>query len=143
MVKLIIKVDIFPTEDEDKVIRALSNLFDLDKMKSMEKEKNGIKTRVIIVGSLDMLNKLKNKIAMRQIQIHVRQQLINNRMGTMSHLYLNKQAAFANNINICETRTESALGPIILEIHGDTEEDLDFVIYWLSEESKSPIIDNI
>jgi len=132
-IKVRISAEIYPTEEEEKVVKALNNIIDIEKARKIEKIKENILEKVFIEGPLDILSKLKTKIAIRHIQIHTRQLLLYNRNNNSSYLFLNKQAAFSNNVSLCESRNESPLGPIMIELSGETDKDLDAAIVWLTE----------
>ncbi len=133
-IRVKVTATINPTEDEEKVLKAIKNLVNQDKIGKMNIIKNREKQEILIEGNLDLLFPLKNKIALRRIQPQARLLLIKNKRDNSSYLLLNKQVAYVNNVSLCESRYESPLGPITIEIICDDSEELDLAIMWLTEE---------
>lgn len=114
-----------PSEDPKKVKLAISNLF----------PKCEIKTENFsIIGksnTLDSLEKIHDSIHSTQSQRIYRRTLEKNFNNNSSWFYLNKQAAFANKVAICEESNESPLGPIKVIL---TSSNFDRIISWLTFE---------
>ncbi len=133
-IRIRITADINPTESEEKVVRAIKNLIGNQEKIAIEIVDKDAKKVAIVNGELNLLSYLKQKILIKQIQPLVRIILFRNKRETTSYILLNKQAAYADRIVVCESQYESPLGPIKIEIIGDEEEDLDLAIYWLTED---------
>ena len=118
MIKVQIEVPLYATENPDKVRRALSNI--VFGMSFNERVEGRAKS---LVGSSDDSNSLQ------QIQRHLKDQAISSFArkilsrsimdGNRLRFYLNKQAAFMGVVHFCESKGESPLGPITVEIESD------------------------
>ena len=64
----------------------------------------------------------------------VRRLLRNNAKSNKTRIYVNKQAAFVNNIVFCDRADESPLGPIVIIVKSDNLEEF---IDWLSPRKSS------
>lgn len=133
-IRIKISADINPTEDDEKVLLAIRNLIGNRKdINVMILEKTN-KKEINLHGGLELLDNLRREIITRQLQPLVRAILFRNKRETTSFILLNKQALYANHIVICDSSSESPLGPVKIEINGDKEEDLILAIYWLTED---------
>ncbi|MHA1589988.1 MAG: RNA-binding domain-containing protein [Candidatus Njordarchaeales archaeon] len=135
-IKIKIYCTINPTEDEEKVMKALNNIANLEKAVIIDKRQEDSFIKVSIEGKLDILTKFKRKITHRRLADLIRVMLKKNRVGRRTYLLLNKQVAFVGKISLCETRSESPLGPITIEIIGDKEDEIDSAIAWLIYEAE-------
>jgi hypothetical protein len=125
-VALKISATIGASEDPLKVIRALRNVAGgLEPSSSVEKDSIAI----LRYEGDSALQSFFHKIRDRQIISAARRLLLRNLDGETTQVMLNRQAAFVQNIVLCEEETESPLGPIFLEI--DSPEILR-VIDWLA-----------
>ncbi len=130
--KINISVEVNPTEDDEKIIKALENIFDLD-YEHIEKRKELDKVILSIeTSNLDTLKKFRSKIKHRNIQTHIKAFLNKNTIGTRTHIYLNKQVAVVGKVSICDSPYECPLGAIILEIEADSLDELENFISWLT-----------
>ncbi len=104
------------TEDKQKVIFALNNLF--PKSELIEK-----KNTISIKGdSFKILEKLKEKIRSKKSLAVLKRIIYNNYHMENTWFFVNKQAAFADVVAIVENEDESPLGPIKISINGCTLE---------------------
>jgi len=113
------------SEDPKKVELAISNLFPKCKFKT---------ENFSIIGNSNTINsleKIHNSIHSMQFQRIYRRTLEKNSSNNSSWFYLNKQAAFANKVAICEESDESPLGPIKVNL---TSSNFDRIISWLTTE---------
>ena len=138
MIKLAVKirviVEVYPTEEEERVLQAIKNVVSYNNLEQKKVTVLGNNTkRIIFEGLLISLSKLKTKIAIKRIQEHVRNFLLKNTTQNSSYLFLNKQAAYAGNVALCETRNESPLGPITIELIAEDSDELYSAIVWLTE----------
>jgi len=116
-----------PSEDPNKVKFAVENILSNCSIKI---EKFSIKARSDDLHSLEKIQ--ENIISMRSQRIY-RRTLEKNLDYNSTWFYLNKQAAFAERIAICEKSDESPLGPIKLIL---TSTNIDKIIDWIIEEEK-------
>ncbi|RNJ74991.1 MAG: hypothetical protein EB828_05905 [Nitrosopumilus sp. D6] len=111
-----------PSEDPDKVAAAVSNVL-------AEPE---ISTRGSMLSarsrSLASLERLRETIHSKQQQKTYRRSLEKNLADRTTTLYLNKQAAFAQKMAICQEADESPLGPITITI---SSPEIQKVLDWL------------
>jgi predicted RNA binding protein with dsRBD fold (UPF0201 family) len=120
------KIEIFssinPSEDSEKIKKAISNIFPYTTVKS--------EIFSIIAQSKDLnsLEKIYETIHSYQFQNIYRRNLEKNLEYDSTWFYLNKQAAFVEKIAICEKSDESPLGPIKVII---TSPNIDGIIDWI------------
>ena len=104
-----------PTEDQDKVERAIRNIFPSAKLEQISFEGNVIRLRGHGEG-LDFLKTLRSLIKQERIRSAARSVILSGTRESQIHFYLNKQAAFAGRVSFCEPVGESPLGPISIKI---------------------------
>jgi hypothetical protein len=114
-----IKVKVLPTEDHEKVERAVKQLFDVDL------EDVGGYLR----GTCRNLDRLHRLLRRQRLLDAARRVFLSGIAGEGTRLFLNKQAAFAGRVNFSAT---SPLGPIEVEI---VDEDIESLIDWLAPET--------
>jgi predicted RNA binding protein with dsRBD fold (UPF0201 family) len=106
-----------PTEDPEKVERALHNIFP-----SARVARIGLGTditRLEIRGDgFEFLNTLRSLIRQERIRSAARSILLKgtSASGNQIQFYLNKQAAFAGRVSFCAPMGESPLGPITIRV---------------------------
>ena len=115
-----------PSEDTQKVIDAIANLFT-----SCSPEVS-FRSRVVgrAVGS-DSLAILYEQVRSRSAMGVLRRMLLDNRVGDSTSFLLNKQAATSGIAAVIEEEQESPLGPIRVTI---SCEELDALVDWLVPE---------
>ncbi len=115
---------VHPTEDLDKVIEALSNVFDYDDLIITEDQ-------VTVTGSSSTLCPVKEFLEKRQIRDTARKILIKGLKPDLNEINfkISKQAAFAGLINLVEEDL-SPLGEIELTIKTKKPEEF---IGWLCD----------
>ena len=120
------KIEMFcsinPSEDPEKIKKTILNIFPNSKIK--------IEDYSIIAQSKDLTSfeKIYETIHSKRFQKNYRRNLENNLENDSTWFYLNKQAAFAEEIAICEEAEESTLGPIKVIM---TSPDIDSIIDWI------------
>lgn len=120
------KIEVFssinPSEDPSKVEIAIKNIIPNCKIQtdefSSKGSSNDLHSLEKILENIDSMNSQKN------YQRNFRKNLTEN----STWFYLNKQAAFADKIAICEESDESPLGPIKIVL---TSPDIDRVVDWI------------
>jgi len=125
-------VDIKPTEDKEKILNAIKNIFGIAPSSFEELEPGKNDYLEFSTNDITLLNFFKLKIRERGIQIHVRNQLERNLIGNRTVLYINKQVATVGKVSLCESPYECPLGAIQLEISASTLTELNQVITWLT-----------
>jgi predicted RNA binding protein with dsRBD fold (UPF0201 family) len=111
------------SEDPDKVIQAISNIFPHSDIKN---ENFSIKAQS---NELRSLEKIYESITSTQSQKSYTRNLENNLDGNSTWFFLNKQAAFVDQVVICEEAEESPLGPIKVVLNSS---NIDGIIDWIS-----------
>lgn len=110
------------SEDINKVRTSLSNvLTDMD-------EKLTGDSLIANSSNYESLTKIYETMRSRRSKSAYRKHLLRNMTNNSTWFYLNKQAAFANVIALCDEADESSLGPITVVLHSKNIED---VIDWL------------
>ncbi len=126
--KVTVYVEVRPTEDLEKVKKALLNVFTPDELKI--EEQSGKKYLVGFGYSYHCLVKLQNLIKVQGIEDSAR--LVFSR-GIISEnrivFHLNKQAAYVGVLSFATIESESPLGPITFIIETNNVRQL---IDWLS-----------
>jgi predicted RNA binding protein with dsRBD fold (UPF0201 family) len=128
-----VEVEIYPTEDLEKVRRALINLF--PDLNFKVKQSDGFKK--VLAGNSPEKNaliNLKQLIMRERIRDAARSTIFSNMLDDMAIFYLNKQVAYADHISFCMSNGESPLGPIKVTLKG---KQLQQLIDWLAPSSKS------
>ena len=115
------------SEDINKVRTAISNaLTDMD-------EKITGDSLVANSNNYESLTKIYETMRSRRSKSAYRRHLMRNMANDSTWFYLNKQAAFANVIALCDEADESPLGPIKVVLHSKNIED---VIDWLVSDAE-------
>lgn len=123
-----VEVEINPTESEEKVKRAVENMFgNLQfEMKPLPDGGN------LLLGqgkSIDALTKLQNLLRRERIRDASRKALYEGLGSKSFTFYLNKQVAYVDHVSFCKPTGESPLGPIKVEVQCDNPREL---INWLA-----------
>ena len=120
--KISIYCTINESEDTNKVRTAVSNILtDID-------EKITDNSLVANSNNYESLTKIYETMRTRKTKTAYRRHLMRNMTEDSTWFYLNKQAAFANVIALCDEEDQSPLGPIEVVLHSKNIED---VIDWL------------
>lgn len=119
---------VYPTEIEEKVRIALTNLFPVE----FTLRDLGI-PQMYGEGDLESLRKLHMLLRELCILDAARRILINGTEGNSTQFRLNKQVAFVGKVNF--PAGEESLGSINVEISADNAEDLIMIIDWLAPDT--------
>jgi len=122
-----VEADINPTESEDKVKRAVENMFG-----NLEWEIKPQKVGNVLVGKgkgIDSLTKFCNLLRRERIRDAARSAIYDGLSGKSMIFYLNKQVAYVGHVSFSKPVAESPLGPIRVEIQCDNPREL---IEWLA-----------
>lgn len=114
--KIKVKAKINPSEDPDKVAKAVNNLFP---SLEFDVEDDRIKGES---DKLESLEDFKNKLGLQAIRDSARREFKKNKEESRIHFLLNKQAAFVDNISFSNINTP--LDPIEVQIKADNIDDL-------------------
>lgn len=114
--------EINPSEDPHKVEQAVANLIDNAEIKVSNYSLSATSKEI------ESLAKIHESIQNHNTQKIYYRILTQNLDGNSTWFYLNKQAAFVNNVAICEHDDESPLGPIKIILQS---KNIESVIDWL------------
>ncbi len=122
MIEIEARVEIKPTEDENKVKAALDNILDYETLKLVEEE--GVEFYVAKAYSLNALNKLANLIKKQRIELSARSVLEKSIEDGNLVFKLNKQAAYMNRVSFVTVEGEAPLGYIEMRIKSENLDDV-------------------
>lgn len=130
MNRIVTKVEakLNPTEDSEKVKRAISNIFPATAFETVERE--GEEFITAILEGKEGVMQFYNLLRIQRIRTAARAALLEGIIGNTITFYLNKQAAYARHISFSQPLHESPLGPIKVEITCDNPQEL---IEWLTK----------
>lgn len=118
--KIYAKAELNPTEDLDKVIKALNNLFDYDEIEIGE-------DHVTVSGGKESITRLQKTLRDMKIRSAARKMMMKGIHANKIHFNLSKQAAFVEIPNFVEDSL-SPLGEIEVEIEtNDVEKFIDWI----------------
>ena len=118
--------DAEPSEDPEKVVRAVSNILPFSEVSHGGSQVRGTS------ADTRSLEKVREAVVSARQQGAFARSLRNNSDGRATWLLLNKQAAFAGKVAICNDAAESPLGPIRL---GLSSPQLDVLVGWLCSDA--------
>ena len=110
------------SEDVNKVRASLSNV-----LTDMAEKLTG-DSLIANSSNYESLTKIYETMRSRRSKSAYRKHLLRNMTIDSTWFYLNKQAAFANIITLCDEEDQSSLGPIKIVLHS---KDIANVIDWL------------
>ncbi|MDH5450027.1 MAG: hypothetical protein OEX77_03850 [Candidatus Bathyarchaeota archaeon] len=122
-----VEVDVNPTEDVEKVKKAVENLF--GNVEFEEKPKTRGSLLVVETTGLDELAILQNLLRRERIRAAARKVFFGGLSEKSIIFYLNKQVAYVSHISFSRPEGESPLGPIKVQIQCDRPREL---IDWLA-----------
>jgi predicted RNA binding protein with dsRBD fold (UPF0201 family) len=125
-----VEVEVNPTEDLEKVKKAVENIFGVVKFK-VESRKWGCLFMAESRGRTS-LTKLYNLLRREQIRDAARKVLFSGLADNSLTFYLNKQVAYTGHISFSQQTAESPLGPINVQILCDNPREL---IEWLTPQT--------
>ena len=128
-----VEVDVNPTESEEKVKKAVWNLFGDITTELKPAQKGSILT--VDAKGQENLSTLRNVLRKDHIRDASRKALYQGLRGGTLVFYLNKQVAFAGHVSFSEAEAESPLGPIKVTVQ---TEDLQQLIDWLAPRTGKP-----
>jgi hypothetical protein len=107
-----------PTEDEQKVERALLKLFPSGRVERRMEE--GSTVGLVVRGTgLEFLANLRSVIRQERIRNTARVLFLRNASDRLLRIYVNKQAAFMGRVSFCAPFGESPHGPISIAVETD------------------------
>jgi len=107
-----------PTEDEQKVERALLKLFPSGRAERRTEE--GSTVGLVVRGTgLEFLANLRSVIRQERVRNTARVLFLRNASDRLLRIYVNKQAAFMGRVSFCAPFGESPHGPISIVLETD------------------------
>lgn len=125
-----VEAEIKPTESEDKVKAAVTNVLGNASITITPSHKGSILNAE--AKGQDSLVKLRNLLKNDRIRDAARKLLFRSISGNKISFCLNKQVAFAGHVSFSEVTAESPLGPIRVTIETESPQQL---IDWLAEKT--------
>jgi predicted RNA binding protein with dsRBD fold (UPF0201 family) len=122
-----VEVEVNPTEDLQKVKRAVENIFGAVTFE-VESRKWG-QLLIAKTRGTEGLTKLSNLLSRELIRAAARKVFLSGMDEKLVTFYLNKQVAYAGHISFSQKTAESPLGPINVQIRCDNPREL---IEWLT-----------
>ncbi len=130
-----VEAEVRPTEDIEKVRKALSNLFNLESYRVAE-----VGTYKVIIGessSITSLLKIREIIIREKIADTARRILSRGAVDKYLSFKINKQAAYAGKLSFVEEDRESSMGPINVFIEAS---DVKTLINWLAPNTPEKVV---
>jgi predicted RNA binding protein with dsRBD fold (UPF0201 family) len=122
-----VEAEINPTEDAEKVEKAVSNIFDNASVEVKPSYKGSV--LYATAEGREGLLKLRNLLSSDRIRDAARKVFFGGLRGNAVRFCLNKQVAFAGHVSFCQETAESPLGPLKVAIECDDPRQL---IDWLA-----------
>ncbi|MGB9683640.1 MAG: RNA-binding domain-containing protein [Candidatus Bathyarchaeales archaeon] len=126
-VEVHVEAEINPTESEEKVKRAVENVFGNIQVQVKPLTRGSLLTAE--AKGLEALTKLYNLLRRERIRDAARGALFEGLSGNTITFYLNKQVAFAGHVSFSKAVAEAPLGPIKVQVKCDDPRQL---IDWLA-----------
>ena len=125
-VEVKVEAEINPTESEEKVKRAVENVFGNIQMQIKPLAKGSLLTAE--AKGIEALTKLYNLLRRERIRDAARGALFEGLSGNTITFYLNKQVAFSGHLSFSKAVAESPLGPIKVQVKcGDPRQLIDWL----------------
>jgi predicted RNA binding protein with dsRBD fold (UPF0201 family) len=125
-----IEVDVNPTESEDKVRKAIENIFGNVNIQTRSQRRGC--TLVAEAKGTEALVKLYNVLRRERIRDAARKALLGGLSGRTVCFYLNKQVAYVGHVSFSGEVAESPLGPLRVRIECENPRRL---INWLTSKT--------
>lgn len=122
-IEVVATAKVYPSEDVNKVIDAIKNVINNTIIKVVD---NNV---IAIAKGKDALRLIYQQSKSRETVGVLKKKLFDNLTDDQTWFYINKQAAHAGTIVVCDDIQESPLGPIKIEIRSN---DINAVIEWLT-----------
>jgi predicted RNA binding protein with dsRBD fold (UPF0201 family) len=133
-VEVSIEVEVNPTESEEKVKKAIENIFGNITLKIKPLAKGCLLTAEM--KGLETLTKFYNLLRRERICDAAHGVFLEGLSGNTITFYLNKQAAYAGHVSFSKAIMESPLGPIKVQIKCDNPR---LLIDWLAPRTASEV----
>ncbi|MFP3228385.1 MAG: RNA-binding domain-containing protein, partial [Caldisphaera sp.] len=115
--KIIVEAELRPTEDEEKVIKAINNVFTYENMEIMDQGE--YKVIRCYSNSYNSLRKFHDLLRKQAILDAARSYFLKRVRGNKLQILLHKQALYQGKVSFISWDEESPLGPIKITIESD------------------------
>lgn len=129
-VEVFVEAEVNPTEDEEKVRQAISNVLNRAEFSLKSSPRGGVLSAK--AKGQDSLLNLRNLIRNDRIRDAARRILFKSARENVIRFCLNKQVAFAGHVSFSEEFAESPLGPLRFTVECD---DVSCLVEWLAEKT--------
>ena len=130
-VRVVVEVEVNPTESLEKVRSAVENLFPRASFEVVEDRIKGL--LVAKTEGRDGLAQFHAILRQERILDAARRVLLKGRRENRITFHLNKQVAYVKRVSFCEPFDESPLGPIRVEMECDDPSE---IIEWLAPRTR-------
>jgi len=134
-VEVLVETPVFPTEDPEKVRKAVENVLFGGEFELKPAPSGLGHVLVARASGREALSKLRALIRIERISDAARSVLLSGIQGDTLVFYLNKQAAYVKHISFSEPSGESPLGPIRFEVRCPDPREL---VDWLAPSTAGP-----
>ena len=134
--QITVRCPIFPTEDLDRVRRAISILF--TENDDRHKEQDEMQELILVSSKRDTLEELRQLIHDLRIIDAVRSRINSNWNGVETLIRFDKQAAYTGKLRLVDDSEENPpLGCIEVYVEFDTEEKFEKFVTWFAPPTKN------
>jgi predicted RNA binding protein with dsRBD fold (UPF0201 family) len=123
--RLVVEGTVAPSEESDKVLRAIENVLG-NCVHKVEKTPGAVR---VVSEDPRCLDLVRDQLRDRRVRATARRLFLANAEGKRTTVMLNRQAAFAGVVVLCGSESESPLGPLYMTA---ASEELESLIEWLT-----------
>jgi predicted RNA binding protein with dsRBD fold (UPF0201 family) len=127
-ITVLVEAEINPTESEEKVKKAVANMF--GNLSMQVKPQGAGSVLVAKAQSREALENFRSALRRDRIRAAARKLLYINLRGNNISFFLNKQVAFQGHVSFSQETGESPLGPMKVAIQSENPREL---IDWLAQ----------
>ncbi len=134
--KVRISARVYPSESEDRVLRAMRNLVPFEESMDEVELRQDSCCRVISVTleGIEPLLKLRDSLRNNKVLDTARMLLVKGMAGRSTRIKLHKQAAYLGRVRLCSSDEESPLGAIDLDIEFNCTPEL--FLDWMAPQTR-------
>ena len=123
--KVTLRASVAPSEDVQKLIAAVCNMVEGASF-SVDADRRQV---TVTCASPEGLSQLHDQLRDRRVRDAAKRRLLAGIDGRRTTVMVNRQAAAARVLSLCDNEDESPLGPVYLTIESD---ELEEIIGWLT-----------
>ncbi|ADV64895.1 RNA-binding domain-containing protein [Desulfurococcus mucosus] len=132
MVRVVVEAEVRPTEDSEKVKKAVGNVFAGDVV--ISDQGGGYRLARGVSLTIESLKPLRELARVQQVEPALRSYIHRHRENRAITILLHKQAAYVGKLSLVDSEKESPLGAIRITVEGD-EAELDEASRYLTGSS--------